>query len=105
MIKGQRPSAHFRRVGKRKFVKKINPTLKKMTNKQYKLIMKKKLGLEADFDGDGVKNKKDCFPFNEKKQDDPVYMSHEKERSKSIKEALEERNQLTRARLAARGRY
>ena len=71
MRKGTRPSKHIRRVGKRKLPKLINPSIaKKIPNKKYKIIMKKKLGPNADADGDGVKNKNDCFPFDKKKQHD-----------------------------------
>ena len=38
-----------------------NPPRKSMANKEF---------MNADFDGDGISNKKDCKPFDKNKQDD-----------------------------------
>ena len=95
MKKGQRPGHHFRRVGKRKLPKLINPAIaKKIPNKKYKLILKQKLGPNADADGDGVKNKNDCYPFNEKKQDSERVLRELKRREEMKKKNEEGYNQI-----------
>lgn len=68
--KRRRPSAHNRKikVGKGRTRKRnvlVNPHIKKITKKQYNRI--RKLNPNKDYDRDGVKNKDDCYPFDEKR--------------------------------------
>lgn len=70
--KRRRPSVHNRniKVGKGRTRRRnvlINPHIKKITKTQYNRI--RKLNPKGDYDRDGVRNKDDCFPFDEKKQD------------------------------------
>jgi len=71
-MKGQRPSNHIRVVNTKRGRKavRVNPQInKKMTNQQYRKMMKKNAPF-ADADGDGVPNIKDCRPYDEDKQDE-----------------------------------
>lgn len=66
--KRKRPSSHTRRVrvGKRRTGRRnvlVNPHIKKITKQQYNKI--RRLNPKGDYDKDGVKNKDDCYPFDE----------------------------------------
>ena len=69
-MKHARPHNHIRVINTRRGRKAVlvNPAInKKMTNKQYRKMLRKTSPF-ADADGDGVKNINDCRPFDKKKQ-------------------------------------
>lgn len=90
--KRRRPSAHNRniKVGKGRTRKRnvlVNPHIKKITKKQYNRI--RKLNPKGDYDKDGVKNKDDCYPFDEKKHGYGGWLSRlEGESKKELQERL-----------------
>ena len=73
MRPGQRPSRHIRNVhvGRHGSFRRrvlVNPDIRKVTNQQYRHVIRRLAPL-ADYDKDKIRNWKDCYPFDKTKQD------------------------------------